>query len=348
MTARLQKVGTMLAFAATACLARDFGECVNGAKREGDECVLPDAPPDPGDGDTDADSGPRLDGGGMNDAGDGPNDSGPSGIDSSTPDASPSCERSPQCAATTPVCHDGSCIGCSNDMDCARLSTVALPACAKGGACVECTTNNHCLNPKKPVCGASDTCEGPCTSDLDCEHTSTAWSTPHCELGEGKCVACIPGALEVEQCENGNACDPVTMTCTGKPRKSVQNCFPCSTDTECATGLNCVATTSPQAPHEKYCVLRKDTGACPNQFSAKRMATSVLGVSAPYCFPDEQLTTCEAVRAFSTVCSGPGTCPPGGLCEGTIGDKRCTYECDGPSDCSKSCVSVAPAYCSQN
>jgi len=342
---------------ASACFARDFGECVNGAKRKGDKCVLTtigdaagttDGGSTSSDGETpraDAaqDSGRdgQVDDAGTNDGGDIPStDAGDA--------AMPGCARSTECDADAPICTDHVCSACARDEDCARFAKVALPACSSNGSCVECTDNEHCLDPLKPVCGTDNQCQAPCTGDLDCKRESNAWTTPYCELGTGHCVECIPGALEVEQCTNDLACDPVAKTCTGKPRQSVQNCYPCDTDTECAVGLYCVATLAAAAPNERYCVLRKDSGTCPNQFSFGRQSTSVLGVTAPFCFPDENLATCEAVLNFGAPCTTQGECPGGGLCEGTVGNKLCTYKCDGRSDCSTSCIGAEIRYCEPN
>jgi len=221
-------------------------------------------------------------------------------------------------------------------------------ACGEGG-CGKCSGNQECSDPGHPVCNKeAGECAGPCTSDLDCERDLSSWTTPHCELGQGVCVGCIPGALEVEQCVNGNACDPVAMTCSGKPRTSVQNCEPCSADSECASNLYCVPSTASEATNQNYCVLRKDTGYCPAQFGTARTATSVQGVTARFCFPNEAITTCEAVLHFSEPCESDTQCGPTGICEGTGTDKRCTYVCDGVPDCSTSCIGAEPRYCDPN
>jgi hypothetical protein len=279
----------------------------------------------------------------------------PDRSDSGTPpeagtDASASsCENNADCGPDAPACTAGRCSGCSASSDCISSASVGRGICAQpSGACVECTRDTDCPTPTKPMCGAEHTCEVGCLSDLDCERDAPGWDTTYCELGKKTCVQCIPGALELEQCVNGKACDLTQMTCSGQLRGSVQPCRPCTTDTECAAGLYCVKTEASKASHQRYCVLRRDSGPCPAQYSYPRNSVSSLGVSARFCFPDEQLTTCEALLKFTDVCSNDAQCGPTGLCRGPQDAKRCTYVCDGAADCSTTCTGIEPSYCDPN
>jgi hypothetical protein len=340
----------------SACLARDFGRCVNGAVRRGDECVFEDAA-SPNDSGVDADA-DDSDGGPDPDASDASDPSNDGGTDGSVD----MCNGPSECSADAPVCEDNTCSPCGTSDDCSRFASVARAACGPAGTCVECTANAHCLNPEKPVCGANNQCEGPCTSDLDCERPDgAAWATPHCELGEGVCVGCIPGALEVEHCEdptpddgvNAPACDPTTKTCTGRPRQSVFTCGACSSDTECAAADHrCIPTEFMGQPAGSFCLPVAAT-SCAGPLPELRAGSSTLGVSDNYCFPDAQRATCDAILDRAQECQTDDQCGAAGvedgLCIGTT-SKKCTYRCNGDDDCEGvSCIGPLGArYCDTN
>lgn len=348
---------------ATGCLARDFGKCANGAQRQSDTCVLPDedasSVADGGNSGNDGSQGQINDGGSTDSQVDGRDahvdDAAGPNQDSGGPDASnATCDTPNECGADAPRCDDRVCSGCRDDDDCTRFMADGRSACGPSGSCVQCATNEDCLDPQAPVCGSQNTCEGPCTSDQDCERESTSWSTPYCELGKGVCVECFPGALEETQCTNGNACDPTALTCSGKPRGSVSGCEACVADSECDVGHRCVAMTFDSQPHGSYCLQIAPPGLCPNGAPSKLKATSVQGLTADYCFPSQSLTTCEAVSSFKDACAQDSECGAtgldDGLCRGPDGAKRCTYLCGGDSDCAgASCVGpVGGKYCDPN
>jgi hypothetical protein len=92
-----------------------------------------------------------------------------------------------------------------------------------------------------------------------------------------------------------------------------------------------------------YCLADRDlAGGCARPFSITLMErTSLSGrTGARYCGVNEELATCEAVRALldDAMCPG-GTdaeCPqPSGLCRevGGLMGNRCTYGCAVASEC---------------
>lgn len=286
------------------------------------------------------------------------------------------CVENAQCPASDPVCSDHACKGCSEASDCSVRT--ATPACdAKSGACVECTAtdsskctltnqvcragatecvqcneNADCKGATKPICGGDNACHG-CRFDSECQDAS-----PFCVEETGECVACEPNKDDpsLENCANGNACDPTTFTCTGALRRTLSTCDQCLTDSECTDGTKCVSTTFSGSPHGHYCLLiaADSPTLCPNQYAARRTANSVLGVNDEYCFPNDTFTTCEAVVAFKAACAVDADCGAGGLDDGLCKDNVCTYGCDGARDCSGStsmankCIGGAQKFCDPN
>jgi hypothetical protein len=66
----------------------------------------------------------------------------------------PECTQAAGCTAKEPVCKAGECVACAADADCQRYA--GTPHCGVSGACVACGADQHCLDPQKPVCGASN------------------------------------------------------------------------------------------------------------------------------------------------------------------------------------------------
>jgi hypothetical protein len=286
-----------------------------------------------------------------------PEDSGP---DACSDCPEPECSQDLDCPVTAPVCLEEKCTPCSDSAACsARADT---PACdPASGGCVECTSADaakcstdskvcktggttciacnaaaDCTDPNKPICEA-DACRA-CTADADCTFAGKV-----CRESTGQCVECEPNAADAtqENCSNGKACDPGTFTCTGAPRGTLNDCEACVSDHECKTGWRCVATVFDSSPHGTYCLLAAPDlpAQCISQYRLSRLATSTLGVADDYCFPNERLTTCEALRVFANPCVDPRTPPmratcgtpelPGSLCV----EGLCTYGCDVTRDC---------------
>ena len=96
------------------------------------------------------------------------------------------------------VCQGGTCIGCSTNTDCARLSPTK-PFCSSSGTCVGCTSASQCDAP---------TCHTPTCSNGVCGDTIDAWascgSNRVCDAN-GVCGASCPnGHIDSgEECEMG-------------------------------------------------------------------------------------------------------------------------------------------------
>lgn len=294
------------------------------------------------------------------------------------------CLQSEHCPATDPVCSGNACSGCVAPGDCsARTGTLACDTssgdcvectanddsactsqdevCTDGGKiCVECNLSEDCDLVTKPFCDGHS-CRG-CMNNAECEGGTV------CRTSTGECVECVPNQDNPaqESCANGNACNPVTFTCTGQPRRSIgfcgQSTLPdvgvvrCVSDSECIAGHRCVATEFPaQTPYGNYCLEQKDSGSCPNRSAAKRAATSTLGVPGSYCFPNDTFTTCEGVLDFKNVCDEDADCGATGVSDGLCVDSACSYGCDSRRDCSGStetknnCIGPGSAqYCNPN
>lgn len=289
------------------------------------------------------------------------------------------CLESSQCAATEPVCAENACTGCAVKSDCSERP--ATPACdatsgdcvectaddaAKCGAdgkvckadattCVQCNVNADCKDGTKPICGSDNMCRG-CTAESDCQGIGKV-----CREATGECVACEPKRDDptLENCANGNACNPATFACTGKPRGTVNGCQTCISDSECFAGTRCVPTNFKGAPHGSFCLVQvgSELDACPQQTNKNRGATSVLLESGRYCFPDDSLTTCEAIKAFGNGGCGvsDAVCGAVDLSDGLCRSNKCTYACGTADDClgstlmdSKCIGAIGSSYCNPN
>jgi hypothetical protein len=289
------------------------------------------------------------------------------------------CQTHLACPAASPRCEAGSCAGCRDAADCAHLSDT--PACGPDGACVACTGTSatlcsaqgqvcaaaatrcvecnvgaDCKAPERPVC-ALEACRG-CTADAECGAGKV------CLEDSGRCVECMPDARapERETCANGRACDPETFTCTGQPRRSLDLCGKsvdavvgvarCISDSECTVGHRCVLTQFPLGSmYGSYCLPEIGDGTCPDRLTAKRTATSTLGVTGAYCFPNDMRTTCEGIWSFKSTCRTAADCGARDVDDGRCEEGRCTYSCDSDSDCTSNCIgrgASAGPYCNPN
>ncbi|HEY6881589.1 MAG TPA: hypothetical protein VI299_26365 [Polyangiales bacterium] len=290
------------------------------------------------------------------------------------------CESNAECTSgSAPLCVNNTCRGCAQDGDCARFATT--PVCGPAGACVacradapalctaqnevciaggnsctSCNVNADCKQPTKPICEAH-ACRA-CTADTDC-----AGAGQVCHESTGRCVACKPNAQNpaLENCANGNACDPNALTCTGRARRSLDRCgitevsgaaaVRCVSDSECKEGLRCVATQFPVGQaYGSYCLQTRPEGGCPLQYRVQRSLTSALGVSATYCLPNDAFTTCDGLRSFALECASDADCGASGVADGLcvgagMGAKgRCSYGCSSALDCDRN-VCTGSNYC---
>jgi|GEM_PF-5089434 len=325
--------------------------CVDAAQPDAEDATADDDAGQHSDGDVDGSSGEE---GGSGDASDG-------AVEVEADTYVPECLRNLDCPPAEPLCAVGECGRCKSNSDCSGRA--AAPACdpvtggcvvctdssqalcsadnaickTGGNKCVECNVGNDC-DEAAPRCDVvSNTC-GKCVTNEDCGR----WGKV-CEAGQ--CVQCTV-ATERTQCpdldpapgDQGPACDPVAKTCTGEPRGSVGTCgltgdqrvVRCVSDSECAAGRSCLATTFKGQPFGKYC-LRK-SNSCSAPWPIPMATMSIGGIEGPFCAPRELLATCEAVLKFGAACLVDSDCGTGGHCE----QKRCTYACSGSSDCAGS------------
>lgn len=265
------------------------------------------------------------------------------------------CTEPSHCTAQAPACRTSRCVGCSVSADCSGYAST--PACRPSdGKCVECTAesatackgstpvcdaanqkcvacnaNTDCKDSTKPICD-NHQCR-PCTSKADCASQSKV-----CRVDTGACVDCVPDKdnPEQENCPNGNACNPMTFTCSGAQRNKRAVCTSCISDSECVMGARCLATQFKGNPRGMYCLIEQmSDDPCMNRYRIKRSATSVLNVTANYCFPDEALTTCEAISEYGTLCpNNPSECGANDLTNDALcKDGSCTYPCGSDRDC---------------
>lgn len=292
------------------------------------------------------------------------------------------CSDKVACGNSEPVCNNGQCRGCTKPADCTGRAG-ALICQASSGACVECTAEEQkactdagkvcktnatqcvecnvsadCKGAAKPICEAN-VCR-PCAVDNDCSPMGKV-----CNQSNGQCVACKPNkdAPEQENCSNGESCNPQTFACTAEPRRSLGFCgrsndtskkapIRCVTDSECIEGHRCVQTNFPQGmPYGTYCLRQIGSQLCPNRAAVRRQATSTLGVTDFYCFPNDKYTTCEGVLSFRDACTLSDECGRSGVSDGRCESQRCTYGCDSNVDCtgSNNCIGPQEApYCNPN
>jgi hypothetical protein len=247
----------------------------------------------------------------------------------------------PPCADETPICFDNSkCVECTatDDTQC----TDPTPVCEAGGfKCVECNTSAECTDPNLAHCvedtNECDACEG----DTDCNGIDDLprW----CQAGA--CVECT-AATEAEDC-GVKSCDPRTSECTTTDVGSRATCETCVADSECGEGGNrCVLMEYDGRPYPDvqtgFCLKSILLGgSCTNPYRTVIRRTSLSGALADdYCGINEDLATCEAVRALlaDDPCdpeNGDLDCPqPSGLCEELPGVlDRCTYLCSSIVEC---------------
>jgi hypothetical protein len=159
----------------------------------------------------------------------------------------------PTCAAPTPYCADGGCVGCqdlpAHGLGCAEFDA-ARPQCDAGGECVACVVDDHCDAPLR--CDPAQKICVTCVDDVHCGDTLTCV--------DGQCVGCTAEApcpalqpicdMATQTCRScrshdecpDTACELDVGTCfpplqTG--RWYVDPGFPCGEDDKCVLGNSC-------------------------------------------------------------------------------------------------------------
>jgi hypothetical protein len=295
------------------------------------------------------------------------------------------CTTNDFCSATAPLCSGGDCVACQQHEDCARF--VETPACGASGSCVACAPGQKKLcGEQTPACDPNTSRCVQCVADADCGSDQAPACQPDlacgkceddaqcarfgkvCDARTGGCVACHPETEEADcrtdkACDPeladcaGTACDPKTLSCTSKPRGSVNTCQSCVSDSECAASHGCIPLFFGEgATREElggYCMKVAATG-CMRPYGTPLTRDSLSGKPAqPYCGLSELYASCEALRALdeNKTCTGTDdSCGvDGGRCE-TVNfiANSCSYACRSALECPPEVPCGGPAedrYC---
>lgn len=173
---------------------------------------------------------------------------------------------------------------------------------------------------------------------------------------------CVPGT-ERSACD-GRSCHPVLLVCTSMELESRDVCDTCYSDTNCANPAHrCVKMSYEETDHPDetvgFCLqpTNEEGADCAPPFVVVLSNRESLsgGKRESYCGLHEQLTTCEALRAFHAAAVCPSgrddECPLGGICRpiaprGNQTEFRCTYACVDAPECSSQSVSLeCSGYC---
>lgn len=287
------------------------------------------------------------------------------------------CRTHADCGGQTPACRaNGECVPCLTDRDCANRGGICDE---QTFACVECLHDGHCDDPARPVCDAERYACVTCVSDAECTDAAAS----RCDAAAHTCKACashadcahLPG---LPACSNGGCvqctqqteddcagqvCDPSTLTCTTRDRASASVCEPCEYDSDCPTGdlplaqreYRCVPMHFAGAAHGNYCLKIFATG-CTRPYATRLddVASTSGAAEDDYCGIDQTVTTCEAVRAVGTSCTGGIDAECGapalddGLCRTVAGiANTCTLPCGSALDCpgNLSCDAPVSSFC---
>jgi hypothetical protein len=268
------------------------------------------------------------------------------------------------CELETPICNDDlQCVECTAESNSLCLEKM-LVCKTDAFECVECNASSDCNLEKMLVCktdafecvecNASSDCNDPaaagCNTELnECEECQSEADCIGIEgrlvCDDGTCVECTPATEGVDCGET--SCDPLTRECTETTVGSRETCETCVADSECGVeGNRCVPMTYDglRYPNNEsgFCLKSIDLGgSCTNPYRIVITRTSLSGVAADdYCGINEDLTTCQAVRALlgDLACdpvNGDQDCPqPAGLCRELPGIlNRCTYLCSDVVEC---------------
>jgi len=291
-------------------------------------------------------------------------DSSATGLDAGD-GSTPECTTNPECPATDPKCAERVCSSCTGPEDCTvRIATPACDSvsgdcvectasddakctadskvCLTGGtSCVPCNTDTDCALPGKAKCDMDSHECVPCDDSKQCAHVTVGVDDNLDVCNAGTCVACTP-ATEPAEC-GSKACDPDTLTCTGKDRNSVATCGTCRSDSEClTTNHKCVQVPFMGVSSGYHCMLQVPGGGCtlPPYQAAPLTATSKNGAaSTQYCSHNTNVTTCEAILSLTsaracTAETAETLCGQGGRCEAVnTAPNKCTYACSSDLEC---------------
>jgi len=204
--------------------------------------------------------------------------------------------------------------GCATDADCISPSA----AKCEGGACVP--------------CDSSEQCEGLAGTEV---------------CSEGACVECALG--QEQACQGSESCDLVAKACVAVAPGSVDTCGACTNDVQCVTNHRCIPMDFPMGTAHGYYCLAEAMPTCDDRpYTVPINEASISGAPATnYCGINQDLATCEAVRALQDdwrcsgtdgMCSPDGMQPevavPGALCRQVgLTSNRCTYACNAAPQC---------------
>ena len=228
------------------------------------------------------------------------------------------------------------------------------------GGSPPCTFDSDCTDPNNARCDGSNCV--PCNDSMQCEGIA---GTEVCNIPEGECVEC---KLDEESaCNTLQTCDLIEMECAGAGELTLNNCEPCTNDTQCVAGHRCIALDFPVGTEQGYYCLEEFTAGCQRPFQVLVNKPSIRGVPATdYCGIDEDNATCPAVNALlqGWVCDAgmtDGMCSPdgiaaeepvtGALCRQVGGCANCcTYACGIATQCpaaapANTCGGAAPMWC---
>lgn len=249
-------------------------------------------------------------------------------LDSGPPDAGPCgvCPGTQVCDVDTMEC-----VACVGPGDCSGDT----PVCdTDAHTCVGCVLDSDCGDPTAARCNA-----GTCATCDDSAQCAGITGTEVCGAS-GECVQCT--TLEAGAC-GGNPCTR-DGTCSAFATDDRELCESCDTDANCsaASGHFCVPMQYMGVDRPGGYCLKSSTAplGCLSPYrGGVQSRTSLSGVAGTFCTINENLATCEAVRALIDAVPCPGgtdaECPqPSGLC-GTVGGSlnECTYPCGSPIHC---------------
>ncbi len=197
-----------------------------------------------------------------------------------------------------------------------------------GPTFMECFDNSHCTRETASVCTEHE-CRL-CSTHTDCAHIP---GKHLCQSQGTSNVSCVQCTLEHEsECEEFS-CNLKTNLCTSTPRRTLQACESCVSDSECTLNHRCIEMTFLGLGVGGYCFPIATSDPCPlYPFSQRISRPSVSGHPVDeYCAINEMLTTCGAILDFGKPCSMSEDC---GLPK--VNDAPCRYH--GPNTSIQICT----------